>query len=333
MAGDLSVLTQQWAQRALSRFGLQWGVDSTRPWDELALRGMLSGAHLGIERVLRLGKVRREIRNRGEMRCALWRIPVPSSSKTPRRGKILWVPGLGDTPISWLAVAFAAASRKGFDELVLLDFPGFHGSLAHSRCITGIDRFFEIASDVVKELRPEVVVGHSLGGWLASKAAAGAAAAAAGEGVQKLVLLSPSGICGGPDERALWNLEFRSFVEVPDVHEYGNRLFARVPPGWSRVGGLFLPFLSREDTREFLDSVEARHFLDEGASADLARLAGMEIELLWGERDRVVPSRFGAEWVRALPQSKLTLWPDIGHMPHLESPVRLVRWLGERISG
>jgi len=327
MASDLSIMTQRLFQRALERFSLEWGLDSTRPWNELAMRGALSGMHLGLGRVLRLGNVRRELRHRGEMRWALWRVPVPSPSKMARRGKVLWIPGWGDTPLSWLPLATAAASRKGFEELVILDFPGFHGSLAHSRCITRMDRFFEIAADVVRELRPEILVGHSLGGWLASRSALDLEFP-----VEKLLLLAPSGICGGGDERERWNQEFREFVAASDAAEYGSRLFAKVPPGWMKLGNLFVPFLTREDTREFLDSVEPRHFLDEGSSERLSRLSSSQIELLWGEKDRVVPARFGEQWMKALPHAQLTLWPDVGHMPHLESPVRLLRWLNERLS-
>lgn len=328
MASDLSIVTQRWVQKALQRFGLDWGLDSTRPWSELAARGALSGAHLGLGRILRLGNLQRELRHRGEMQWALWRLPLPRHSQTPRRGRVLWIPGWGDTPFSWLGVATAVAMRKGFEELVILDFPGFHGSLAHSRCITEMDRIFEISCDIGKELRPEIVVGHSLGGWLAARIAMDLEST-----VQKLILMAPSGICGGQEDRERWREEFESFVKAENADDYGSRLFAKTPPGWGKLGSLFIPFLSREDTRAFLQSIEQRHFLDEGFSEKLNSLANIEIALLWGELDQVVPARFAHSWMKALPRTQLTTWTDIGHMPQIEAPVRLVRWLNQHLLG
>ncbi len=332
MPSDFSILARQWLHRLFLLKGAGWGVDPTRPLGELALRGGLSAAHLGLEQALRGLRVRREVRHRGEMRWALWRIPLSGPrglrrrKQTLGRGRLLWIPGWGDTPLSWMGVATMAAAGHGFDELILLDFPGFHGSLAHSPCITRMDRFFEITGDLGRELKPGVIVGHSLGGWLAAKLALDLETS-----FEKLLLISPSGVCGGEQEREKWRAEFESFVASPDAAAYGSRLFARPPPGWKRLGGVFVPFLSRQDTREFLDSIERRHFLDEGFLDQLGRLSRAPLELLWGERDQVVPARFAGQWTRVLPQARLTLWSDIGHMPHLEAPVRLVRWLRGRL--
>jgi len=277
---------------------------------------------LGLGRLLRVRNVRREVRRRGEMQWALWRIPFPLKVNRARRGRVLWIPGWGDTPLSWLPLAVAVTARKGFEELVVLDFPGFHGSLAHSRCITEMDRFFDISCDVARELKPEILVGHSLGGWLSARAAIELETPP-----EKLVLMAPSGICGGKDERQRWRSEFELFVSSSNATEYGNRLFAEAPAWWGRLGSLFVPFLSREDTREFLGSVQEHHFLDEGLRDKLSRLAACEIELLWGEKDQIVPARFAEHWSKSLPHSKVTLWQDVGHMPQVETPVRVYRWL------
>ena len=136
MPGELSVMKQRWLQLLLEQMSKKWGIDASRPLEELAMRSALSGLHLGAGNVLKLAKLRYEVRHRGEMRWALWRVTLPQSRQKPTRGRLLWIPGWGDTPLGWFSVALAASARQGFSELVFMDFPGFHGSLAHSRCIT-----------------------------------------------------------------------------------------------------------------------------------------------------------------------------------------------------
>jgi pimeloyl-ACP methyl ester carboxylesterase len=240
---------------------------------------------------------------------------------------VLWIPGWGDTPFSWFPLAVASTLQQGFEELVILDFPGFHGSLAHSRCITHLDRFFELTQDLVREFRPDALVGHSLGGWLAARAACDPLTAPS-----RLILMAPSGLCGGAAERAQWQKEFQSVVRSASAEEYGKKLFAKPPAGWGKVGSVFLPFLEREDTREFLDSVEARHFLDESTEALLSQMSVKQVHLLWGVSDQVVPERFSAHWLKHVPQAQLTRWQNVGHMPHVEKPLALLRWLRRNLS-
>ena len=45
--------------------------------------------------------------------------------------------------------------------------------------------------------------------------------------------------------------------------------------------------------------------------------------LVWGERDKLVPSRLGQEWQRLIPQARLVLL-SCGHVPMLEAPAELV---------
>lgn len=296
------------------------GVDSSRPLNELAFRGALTTAHLGIGRLFKFAQVKREVRHRGEMRWALWRVGLPRVSKVARRGKLLWIPGWGDTPLTWLPLAIALGARNGFEELVVLDFPGFHGSLAHARCITKIDRCFEISSDLIQEVRPELIVGHSLGGWLAARGAL----EGSGSALEKLILISPSGYCGGIEQRKEWHEEFQKVLSSSS-NDY-------LPLGWKKVGAWFLPFISREDSREFLESIEDRHFLDSIDQAKLKGLFSLDLDILWGRDDLVVPSRFAQTWSQNLPHAKITVWDNVGHLPHLEVPLRLFKWLNEKIS-
>jgi pimeloyl-ACP methyl ester carboxylesterase len=44
--------------------------------------------------------------------------------------------------------------------------------------------------------------------------------------------------------------------------------------------------------------------------------------LLWGGRDRLVPPAVGREFQRLIPGSRLVEFPELGHVPQEEDPVR-----------
>jgi pimeloyl-ACP methyl ester carboxylesterase len=60
---------------------------------------------------------------------------------------------------------------------------------------------------------------------------------------------------------------------------------------------------------------------DTGLADRLYRLAGVEVALLWGECDGVVPPKMADEWCRLLPQAALVTVADAGHMLPYESDV------------
>jgi len=285
--------------------------------DHDRLRLLISAANWGVARLLK-----REVRHRGDLEWALWRIPVPRAPGTlPTRGRMLWIPGWGDSPMSWLGILAGAFDGSGFEEIVALDFPGFHGSHAHRRCIGDMDRVLEIACEAVGELHPEVVGGHSLGGWLASWSVLKAGQRAPG----RVLLISPSGITGGVQERELWHDEFREWTES-SPEEYISRVFGSRPPVIAPLVRRFAPFMQRQDSQEFLNSVQDRHYLEPLLPQMKPHV---HVELLWGTEDGVVPERFATHWIRLLPSTRFTRWEGVGHMPHLESPLRLIRWMRE----
>ena len=316
---------EQALNQATSRLLELLRVDLDLKRDEDRFRLAVSAANWAVARL-----VRREVRRRGDMEWALWRIPVPrlpqrlETTPSLSRGRVLWIPGWGDSPMSWLGVIAAAFVGSGYEEVVALDFPGFHGSLAHRRCITDMDRLLEVVRDQIQELHPEIVAGHSLGGWLASWGVLHADSRTPAP--SKLMLISPSGVTGSPAERELWRTEMESWTRASE-DEYVSRVFGNRPPLVAGLVKKFAPFMVREDTQEFLRSVRDDHFVDD-------RLHEMpsSVHLLWGSEDGVVPERFATHWVARLPQARLECWPGVAHMPHLEAPVRLARWVRAALS-
>jgi pimeloyl-ACP methyl ester carboxylesterase len=44
--------------------------------------------------------------------------------------------------------------------------------------------------------------------------------------------------------------------------------------------------------------------------------------IVWGGRDRLIPVRHGRQAHRAIPSSRLEVFPEAGHFPYLEEPRR-----------
>ncbi len=62
--------------------------------------------------------------------------------------------------------------------------------------------------------------------------------------------------------------------------------------------------------------------MDQLAPGPVARLAEIRVPtlILWGERDRLIPPRWGQAFQQAIPGSRLVNFPDLGHVPQEENP-------------
>lgn len=192
-----------------------------------------------------------------------------------------------------------------------VDLPG-HGTVP-AQDIGGLDRLATVmlaAMGAVSPDRPLHLVGHSMGGAIALRAAA-----LAPERVRALTLIAPAGL-GGPPNRAFFDgllamqdeasarAALQSLVANPAILSPGivtGILAARNRPhtyaAWramERVGD------------EIVRRADALH-------AALAELA-MPIQVIWGEQDAVLPPP-----ASPLPDKVQThRLPPYGHVPHME---------------
>jgi pimeloyl-ACP methyl ester carboxylesterase len=51
--------------------------------------------------------------------------------------------------------------------------------------------------------------------------------------------------------------------------------------------------------------------------------------IVWGEQDSIIPPAHGYAAHEAMPDSRLELFPDAGHMPHHQDPARFAAVLSE----
>lgn len=140
-----------------------------------------------------------------------------------------------------------------------------------------------------------VLVGHSLGGLLAAAVAARRPA-----DVRALALIAPAGV---PVGRSLFSF---GLPLAGALRLAGPRFLPRLTADALRAGPLSL-------------LLGARYALAADLEPELA-LVDVPTLLLWGERDPILPRALAERWHAALPQARLVVLDDVGHVPPVERP-------------
>jgi pimeloyl-ACP methyl ester carboxylesterase len=65
-----------------------------------------------------------------------------------------------------------------------------------------------------------------------------------------------------------------------------------------------------------------RHYSSRDVRSEFARIgqSGRPVQLIWGSEDRTVPVEVSSEILKAIPQAKLHVINEAGHLPHYERP-------------
>lgn len=225
---------------------------------------------------------------------------------------LLLLHGLGDSLAGWAQVVGPLSRRY---RVHLIDLPG-HG-LSHRPPDWRLRTLADAVAHYARDLRDPMLVGHSLGGWLALHLAVSGALRPA-----SLALVNPAGALLAREE---WE-PFRALVSARDrrgVGRYLDRAFYRAPLLLRLFPSQVIRAMWAEPAQGILDGIEEEDFLRE------AQLAGLQLplRLVWGARDRLLPEGTLPFFRRALPQADIVLLPDTGHLPQLEAPGALTRAL------
>src|SRR2546428_822199 len=181
---------------------------------------------------------------------------------------LLVLHGLGDSIAGWARV-LGPLSRT--HRVHIVDLPG-HG-LSEPPADFRLQTLLDPVARYAAGLHAPVLVGHSLGGWLAARLALRPESRASG-----LLLVNPAGAVLPEEE---WT-RFRELLDSADASAYVDRAFHRAPLALRLFPGEVARAMSSPATREFLRAVAADDFLRD---AELASLS-MPVRIVWGERDR-----------------------------------------------
>lgn len=201
---------------------------------------------------------------------------------------------------------------KGDFTLWLVDLPGFGRSDNPKKPFTVSD-YSEIIVGFIKEheIKKPNLLGHSLGGRVAIKLAS-----KDGELIDKLILEDTAGL---RPEKSLAQILAYPVAKLfkyllPNAFNIKDRLRRKV------YRSLESDYLQALDKDTFVNVIE------EDLTEDLKRITS-ETLILWGEADRSVPLKSGKRIYRLIKDSRIEVFDDIGHFPHLENLDRFCYWV------
>jgi len=228
-----------------------------------------------------------------------------------------------------LPVVAAAGYRA-----IAFDLPGFGASPLPVEPITmsGYGRLVD-ALLASLDVHAAAVVGNSMGGFVGAELAI-----AFPERVERLVLVSAAGVATkyiglpiGLMERwseLVLGRAGRWLTPVPSRTERMAR--RRRLRHWAFM--LLSPHPERVDPRLFYENTLASGPKPGGprAAAEIARYdvrdrlddIGCPTLVVWGDRDRIVPPSSADEFGRLIPDARVVVFEDCGHVPMLEQPDR-----------
>jgi pimeloyl-ACP methyl ester carboxylesterase len=181
--------------------------------------------------------------------------------------------------------------------------PGFNGT----EPVPSIAKVRELADAyaqflIERDLHDVTVVGSSVGGWLTSEIALGAAA----DRLAGTVIINGLGI----------EVEGHPILDVAGMPPQELAKYSFHDPS-----NLKLPPPSPEGLAKAQGNAAALAALTEDANTDSARLAAIHTPALviWGASDKVVDADYGRAYAAAIPGGEFTLIPNAGHLPYLEN--------------
>jgi pimeloyl-ACP methyl ester carboxylesterase len=179
-----------------------------------------------------------------------------------------------------------------------------------------------------------VLAGNSLGGYVAW-----AAALAHADRVERLILVDAGGyeyrsqsvplgfrIARSPLGHLIRNVLPRSVIESSVRNVYGDP--SKVTP---ELVDRYYDLTTRAGNRQAL---RARFQQTQpGALAQRIPELPMPTLILWGGRDRLIPPEFGRRFDQEIPDSRLVMFDELGHVPHEEDPARTLAPVREFLGG
>ena len=244
---------------------------------------------------------------------------------------LLLIHGIAGNLQNWQGVIETLARRY---TVIAPDLPG-HGGSAPSAGDYSLGALATVLRDLLVALGHEraTLVGHSLGGGIAMQFAYQFP-----EMTERLVLVSSGGL--GPEVSALLRA-----AALPGADQFiaataalGNSIGSKVAHGLGVLGlrastdvavvaAGYASLVDRDRRTAFLATL--RGVISTGGqriqAGDRLYLAeGMPVQIIWGERDPIIPVKHARDAQEAMPGSQLEIFKGVGHLPQIEAPGQFI---------
>jgi pimeloyl-ACP methyl ester carboxylesterase len=240
-----------------------------------------------------------------------------------RRRPIVFVHGLSGQWQNWLEniPRFSQEHR-----VVAMDLPG-HGMTGMPRDQISIELYGNFVAELVRrlDLAPAVLVGNSMGGFVAAEVAIRAP-----EVVERLMLLSAAGVSQVDLARrpVLAAGKAAGFLATANVAQ--KRWIARRPvlrhwimslivrhPSRIKADAMFEALMKGADKPGFDDALRACLEYD---FRDRLPQIGAPTIVIWGEKDMIIPVKDADAFVSMIEGARKVVIEDTGHVPMFERP-------------
>lgn len=210
-----------------------------------------------------------------------------------------------------------AGLLKGQFTLWLIDLPGF-GRSDNPKTAFSVSDYAEIIKDFINQMgiKNPILLGHSLGGRIAIKLASKYP-----QILYKLILEDSAGI---RPKRDIPKFIFYTLAKifkylVPNIFNLKEKVRVKF------YKGLESDYLTAGSLKDTFTKV-----LNEDLTADLPRIK-TETLIIWGKQDKSVSPSVGKRMYQSIEKSKLIIFENVGHFPHLENPERFVYYVKDFI--
>ncbi|MDP9026111.1 MAG: alpha/beta hydrolase [Actinomycetota bacterium] len=208
-------------------------------------------------------------------------------------------------------IAPIAAHYEADSHVLLPTHPGWDGTprpdgVADIPALGAL--YLQLLAD--RDLREVLVIGSSLGGWIAAEMAASDTEHRIG----RLVIIDGAGI---------------EVPEHPVVNFFGLTLRQIAEHSWHNPERGFIDpstlpperIAAQRANMQTMGVYTARHGMHDPALQSRLGLVSIPVLVLWGASDRVFTPGYGRAYAAAFPNARFEVIAEAGHLPQLEQPV------------
>jgi 2-hydroxy-6-oxonona-2,4-dienedioate hydrolase len=244
-----------------------------------------------------------------------------------KQQRLLFIHGLGSSADRWLDIPDALSL---YFHTIAIDLPGFGGSDKPSDMEYTIEAFTNIVTEFMDKIRiteeysgksnvRTTLVGHSLGGYIASKIAA------AGDNsnfMEKLVVVDSSGNLEKPTPLLDQYLDAAMNPSKEKVRKVFEQMVANPLIISDVLVQGFIDRINNPNSKYAFESSLRNSANTQIGIENLNKIGekGIPTLIIWGMYDKVIPTEHAQIFRQAIKDSTVTIIPRTGHAPFTEKP-------------